>query len=94
MSAFCEPETTTSSPQASVSSGTAPRLEIASTTVSAPVGATRSAISRMSVTTPVEVSLCVRKTALTSPASASAAATSSALGVSPHSRRRGTTSQP
>ena len=35
MSAFCEPETTTSTPQASVSSGMAPRLEIASQTTSA-----------------------------------------------------------
>ena len=36
MSAFCEPVTTTSAPHASVSSGTAPRLETASTIESAP----------------------------------------------------------
>ena len=36
ISAFCEPETTTSMPHASVSTGTAPRLETASTTTSAP----------------------------------------------------------
>ena len=39
MSAFCEPVTTTSAPQASVSSGTAPRLETASTIESAPASA-------------------------------------------------------
>jgi hypothetical protein len=36
ISAFWEPETTTSIPHASVSSGTAPSEEIASTTTSAP----------------------------------------------------------
>ena len=36
ISAFCEPETTTSRPHSSISSGTAPRLETASTTTSAP----------------------------------------------------------
>ena len=36
MSAFCEPETTTSMPHESVSRGTAPRLETASTTTIAP----------------------------------------------------------
>src|SRR3954467_4803427 len=36
MSAFCEPETTTSRSQASASQGRAPRLETASTTTSAP----------------------------------------------------------
>ena len=36
MSAFCEPETTTSRPQASVSHGAAPRLETASARTSAP----------------------------------------------------------
>ena len=41
ISAFCEPVTTTSSPHASVSSGTAPRLETASTTMSAPASAQR-----------------------------------------------------
>ena len=38
ISAFCEPEQTTSTPQASISSGTAPRLETASTTTCAPEG--------------------------------------------------------
>jgi hypothetical protein len=60
MSALCELETTTSRPQASVSSGTAARLEIASTATSAPEPRSRSAISRTSATTPVDVSEWVR----------------------------------
>ena len=59
ISAFCEPETTTSIPQASVSSGTAPSDEIASTTsIASP---TASLIARTSETTPVEVSDCWQK---------------------------------
>ena len=45
ISAFCEPETTTSMPHSSVSSGTAPRLETASTTETAP--ASRAAAARL-----------------------------------------------
>ena len=85
MSAFCEPPTTTSIPQASVSSGTAARLEMASTTESAPASAAAAAIAWASLTTPVEVSLCVKKTAWAPPTSASRAAISSGFGVSPHS---------
>jgi len=84
ISAFCDPEMTTSTPHASVSSGTAPRLEIASTTESAPPSAAAAATARTSVTTPVEVSDCVNSTAFAGRA-ASRAATSSADGVSPHS---------
>ena len=77
MSAFCEPPTTTSTPHASVSSGTAPRLEIASTTSSASFPTARE-IASTSATTPVEVSLCVVNTAV-APPSASADATSVGL---------------
>ena len=56
ISAFCEPDTTTSTPQSSAASSTPPRLETASTTSSAPVGRTASAIACTSWTTPVEVS--------------------------------------
>ena len=56
--AFCEPVTTTSMPQASVSSGTAPRLEIASTTEITPASLQAATSDWMSETTPVEVSEC------------------------------------
>src|SRR5439155_1484712 len=58
ISAFCAPDATTSIPHASVSSGTAPRLEIASTTLSAPASWTTGAKACRSETTPVEVSEC------------------------------------
>ena len=83
ISAFCAPEATTSMPQASVSSGTAPRLETASTTLSAPASRAAAANDCGSSTTPVEVSECVKKTAAAS-RSRSRAATSSAVGISPH----------
>ena len=70
ISAFCEPEATTSSPQASVSTGTAPRLETPSTTTSAPAAFAAAASAWMSATTPVDVSECVRKTAFAPPSSA------------------------
>jgi hypothetical protein len=60
MSALCELVRTTSSPHSSASSGTAARLEIASTATSAPEPAIRAAIACTSETTPVEVSECVR----------------------------------
>ena len=69
MSAFCEPETTESSPHSSVSQGTAPRLEIASTAMSAPASFAAAARARTSQTTPVEVSDCVTSTALAPPSS-------------------------
>ena len=60
MSAFCEPETTTSMSQRSDSSGTAPRLDTASTTTSAPASFATAARACTSQTTPVEVSEWVR----------------------------------
>ena len=82
MSAFCDPERTTSTPQASVSSGTAPSDEIASTTRTA--SPTDALSDCTSLTTPVEVSECVQKTTC-APLSATAAPTSSGFGASPHS---------
>ena len=93
MSAFCEPETTTSRPQASVSHGTAPRLETASTTTSAPASFATAAIACTSATTPVDVSDCTTQTAFAS-RSASRARTSSGSGVSPHAYRSSSTSAP
>ena len=85
MSAFCDPDTTESSDHASVSQGIAPRLEIASTPTSAPASLATAAKERTSVTTPVEVSDCVTRTAFAPPSSARRAERSSAVGVSPHS---------
>ena len=85
MSAFCEPETTASSPHASVSSGIAPRLETASTATSAPASLATAASDSTSATTPVEVSECVSRTSFTPPTRSSWTARSSADGVSPHS---------
>ena len=85
MSAFWEPVATTSSSHSSVSSGTAPRLETASTTESAPASRATAASAWTSATTPVEVSEWTRKTAFAPPASASVRARSSGDGVSPHS---------
>ena len=56
--------TTTSAPQASVSSGTAPRLETASTTDSAPASRHTARSGSRSQTTPVEVSEWTRNTVL------------------------------
>ena len=78
ISAFCEPETTTSMPQSSVSSGTAPRLETASTTTSAPASFAAAASAWTSATTPVEVSEWARKTSETGSISPSWRARSSA----------------
>src|SRR5207253_786163 len=66
ISAFCEPDTTTSIPQRSDSSGTAPRLETASTTTNAPASLATAVRACTSQTTPVEVSECVRYTTFTS----------------------------
>ena len=84
ISAFCEPVVTTSIPHSSVSSGTAPRLETASTTDSAPASLAAAARASTSLTTPVDVSQCVTKTAVAPPRSPSRAARSSGDGVSPH----------
>jgi hypothetical protein len=56
MSAFCDPATTTSTPHSSWGSGTAPSPDTASTAISAPCRCATSVSSRMSLTTPVEVS--------------------------------------
>ena len=93
MSAFCEPVTTTSAPQASVSSGTAPRLEIASTTESAPASPQTASSGSRSQTTPVDVSEWTRST-VSAPLSSSARRRSSGRGASPHAYASWTTSQP
>ena len=93
MSAFCEPETTTSSPHASVSQGTAPRLDTASTTTSAPASLAAAARACTSETTPVEVSECTTQTAFAS-RSRRRARRSSASGVSPQAYRSTSTSAP
>ena len=65
--AFCEPVTTTSRPQASISNGTAPRPLTASTRISASGASSRTAAASSAIgfVTPVEVSLWVRRTART-----------------------------
>ena len=93
ISAFCEPETTTSRPHASVSHGTAPRLETASTTTSAPRSFAAAASAWTSATTPVDVSEWTIQTAFAA-RSRSRARTSSGSGVSPHAYRRWSTSAP
>ena len=94
MSAFCEPATTTSSPHAAVSTGTAPRLETASTTTSAPASLATRASASTSATTPVLVSECTRYTAFTVPLRSSSAASASGEGASPQGSRRWTSSAP
>ena len=84
---------TTSTPHSSVSSGTAPRLEIASTTAIAPASFAAAASARTSATTPVDVSECVSSTTRDS-RSASREARSSANGISPHSYASRSTSHP
>src|SRR6185312_12766199 len=93
INAFCEPVITTSAPQASVSRGTAPRLETASTTESAPASWQIVNSGSRSHTTPVDVSECTRNT-VPAPLSARAARTSSGIGDSPQPYLSGTTSQP
>ena len=64
--AFCEPVTTTSMPQASISNGTAPRPDTLSTRISASGATSRiaAASSGIGFMTPVDVSLWVSSTAL------------------------------
>ncbi len=93
MSAFCEPATTTSRPHASVSSGTAPRLETASTIASAPPSCATRASACTSATTPVDVSECTRTTT-SAPVSARRERRSSGCGVSPQEYRSSWTSAP
>src|SRR5579875_1061775 len=64
MRAFCDPVTATSTPQASVSKGIAPRLLTASTMRRAGWSPRTSRTARTSLWTPVLVSLWVTKTAL------------------------------
>ena len=90
---FCEPETTTSSPQASVSIGTAPRLETASIASRHLRPRVRSPIAWMSVTVAVEVSECTT-TASRSVSSAIASATTAGSGGRPHSHSSTVTSAP
>ena len=80
MSAFCEPDTATSMPQASVSSGTAPSDETASTQTAA--SGTAALIPCTSATTPVEVSDWVQKRT-PAPLSSTAAPISAGSGISP-----------
>ena len=87
---FCEPVTTTSSPQPSVSSGIEPRLLTASTSSSLSASRTTRAISSRGFVTPVEVSLWVTSTALMLGSSASALRTSSGSAACP--TRRGAAS--
>ena len=63
--AFCEPVTTTSTPQASISNGTAPRPDTLSTRINASGFSSRMAAASAAIgfITPVEVSLCVSRTA-------------------------------
>lgn len=75
MRAFCDPETTTSTPQASMGRSITPRLVMASTTRRASVRRTMPARAWMSWTAPVEVSLWVAKTALLAGARSRAPAT-------------------
>ena len=90
---FCEPETTTSSPQASVSMGTAPRLETASIASRQLRPRVRSPIAWMSVTVAVDVSECTT-TASCSVSSAIASATTAGSGGRPHSHSSTVTSAP
>ncbi len=83
-SAFCEPPTATSIPQASNANGTAPRLLTTSQTTRAPASAATLARSSIGWITPVDVSDCVNSTALTG-CSARAFATSAGRIFSPHS---------
>jgi len=94
--AFCEPLTTTSRPQASVSNGTAPRPEIASTRTRAS-GATpwaTLASASIGLVTAVEVSFWVIRTAFHGPPAFRASRTFSGSAALPHSKASLVTSAP
>ena len=94
MRAFCEPVTTTSAPQPSVSSGTAPRLETASTIESAPASRARGE-QRLEVAHDTRRRLGVDEEHGPSRRSRRARSRrSSARGASPQAYASGTTSQP
>ncbi len=82
---FCEPVTTTSSPQPSMSHGIEPRLLMASTRSSRSASRTTWAISSRGLVTPVAVSLCVTSTAFISGSAARALRISSGSATWPHS---------
>ena len=78
--AFCEPVTTRSTPQSSMWNGTAPRPDTLSTRIRASGVSSRmaAASSAMGFMTPVDVSLWVSRTALTSGIERNRSRTSSA----------------
>ena len=84
MSAFWEPATQMSTFHSSVLRSLAPRPLMASTTRMAGVAATISPIALMSLTTPVDVSLCCTNTALMAGSAASAFAMSAGSALVPH----------
>src|SRR5215813_9429230 len=94
MRPFCEAETTTSIPQASMGSRAMPRLETASTMRMASVPRVTCAYPRTSWSTPVDDSLCWTSTALTSACSRSAWARRSGGTVSPCGASSSTTARP
>ena len=91
---FWEPVTTTSMPHSSTGQGSDPRLETASTMSSLSRCLTTCAISPMGLVTPVEVSLWVIRTDVTSGLASRDAATDSAVAACPHSTRCQRTSAP
>ena len=84
MSAFWEPATAMSTFHASVFRSLAPRPLMASTTRMAGVLATISPMAWMSLTTPVDVSLCCTYTALMAGSAASAFSMSAGSALVPH----------
>ena len=94
--AFCEPVTTRSTPQASISNGTAPRPDTLSTRMSASgaVSRTTAASDAIGFMTEVDVSLWVSSTALYDGSRASSARTTSGSAAWPHSTSILVTSAP
>ena len=91
---FCEPDTTTSRPHASVSTGIEESDEIASTISSRSCRRTTCAISSSGLVTPVEVSLCVTSTVRISPSAARASSMRFGSAAVPYSKARWTGSPP
>jgi len=94
--AFCEPVTTTSTPHASISNGTAPSPDTLSTRISAPGATSRmtAASSGIGFMTPVEVSLWVSRTALVPGDRWSSSRTTAGSAAWPHSTSILVTSAP
>ena len=82
---FCEPVMTTSNPHSSIGQGREPRLETASTMRSLSRCLTTCAISCRGLVMPVDVSLWVMNTVVTSGLASRDAATDSAVAACPHS---------